>query len=403
MSVAHADSSLRRIAEAIEGPNLVLVRGDSVALTISGRRPEDHDPRDPRLWPNVVAAQLAHMGYDVVVANASGVGQHVFRLIRLHRHNPLARAAASRAAVVVVATGVNESTPHVIPTYVIESLFGLRGRRAHPRLIGVYRRLRSTLAKVTRRRFCLVSPARFGRALTVLVSDLRASGAREVLLVTPPLGLPSEDTRLVRGLKACRDATLEVASATSARVVDLHAVFSEVPAGDISNDGIHLTPFAHGLVGTAVVEELLDLCKGEAGWPVPRTTACATHSIGSILVANPPTRTTTSLVPSASVARAEDIFGTGHCMVIAEDVRRDPLAALSIRMSRAVVVGSRSRRPVAAYPIHLRELWLDDGPATLVYEASQYARAVYVVVQNAAPVRVFRCLSNGAVSEIAEP
>lgn len=242
-------------AESAARPRL-LVFADSLAYYgPAGGLPAD----DPRIWPNIVAAQL---GWDLELIGR--IGWTCRDVWWAATQDPRAWAALPRAGAVVFATSGMDSLPSVLPTALRESIRYLRPPRLRRWVRDAYGWVQPRLSPVAR--------SALPPHLSVEYLEL-ARGAIEfnrpgipIVASLPSVHIADTYGRAHHG----RDATAAVITDWARRhnipLVDLKAaVAGQIMSGRGNPDGIHWNFEAHRAVAELTLQAL-----AEAGVPESR-------------------------------------------------------------------------------------------------------------------------------------
>ncbi|MFC9895212.1 diglucosylglycerate octanoyltransferase [Nocardia sp. NPDC127579] len=230
---------------------VLLVVADSLAyFGPKGGLPAD----DPRIWPNLVAAEL---DWDVELVGRIGwtCRDAYWALIG----DPRIWAAVPNAGAVVFAVGGMDSLPSPLPTALREQIRYIRPPRLRRMVRSAYNGLQPILSKLGRR---LALPPRVSvdyleqsrEALAQLRPDLPFVG------VLPSVHNCAAYGRVHRGRPRLVKALRAWSARTSVPLVDLgEAVRENIFSEDANPDGIHWGWAGHTAVATAMVKTLQEV------------------------------------------------------------------------------------------------------------------------------------------------
>lgn len=227
---------------------VLLVIADSLAhYGPNGGLPAD----DPRIWPNLVAAEL---DWDVeLVARIGWTCRDAYWALI---SDPRVWAAVPRAGAVVFAVGGMDSLPSPLPTALRESLRYLRPPRLRRLVRKTYNRLQPVLSKIgwpvaLPPKVAVSYLERSRVALRELRPDLPIVGTLPPVHNSPAYG------KVHRGRKPLTKALQTWSADTSTLVVDLaEAVRENIFSENANPDGIHWGYEAHSAVATAMLKTL---------------------------------------------------------------------------------------------------------------------------------------------------
>ncbi|EOM76420.1 hypothetical protein Rrhod_2213 [Rhodococcus rhodnii LMG 5362] len=222
--------------------------GDSLAYYgPEGGLPAD----DPRIWPNLVAAEL---GWDVELV--ARIGWTCRDLYWALTQDPRVWAAVPRAGAVVFATGGMDSLPSPLPTALREQIRYLRPPALRRAVRSVYGRLQPRLAPLG---WPVALPPRVSvdyleQARTAL-AHLRPE--LPVVATLPAVHRAEAYGRIHAGRAPAVQATSAWAESHGLPLVDLgEAVRLDIVSGSANPDGIHWGFDGHTAVASAVLTAL---------------------------------------------------------------------------------------------------------------------------------------------------
>jgi len=241
-------------SESAQRTPTLLVFADSLSYYgPQGGLPAD----DPRIWPNIVAAQL---GWHCELIGR--IGWTCRDVWWAATQDPRAWAALPRAGAVVFATSGMDSLPSPLPTALRESIRYLRPAALRRWVREGYGWVQPRLSPRSRSAL----PPRLSveyLEMTRTAIDFNRPGIPTVACL-PSVHIAATYGRAHHGRKATADAITEWAGAQGVPLVDLEAaVGEEVLAGRGNPDGIHWNFEAHRAVADLMLDAL-----GEAGVPV---------------------------------------------------------------------------------------------------------------------------------------
>lgn len=221
----------------------LLVLGDS--LTFHGpERPMPAD--DPRLWPNVAAAQLG--GRAELFAAAGWTARDAWWALT---GNPRVWAVLPRVSALVLAVGSMDALPSPLPTALREDIRYLRPARLRRWVRRAYRAAQPHLARLLRGRPVALPPR-----LTVHYLDRCLRAVRTlrpglpVVGVVPAVHRAPSYARVHTGHAPAVAAVRRWAATAGIELLDLPAlVGAHVAAGRGNPDGLHWGWEAHERVG----------------------------------------------------------------------------------------------------------------------------------------------------------
>jgi hypothetical protein len=233
----------------VSGPTL-LVLADSLAF----HGPERAEPADePRLWPNVAAAELG--GRAELVAGIGWTTRHAWQaLIR----DPRVWAALPGVDALVLGVGGMDTLPSPLPTALRELLPVVRPDRLRRVVRAGYLRMQPALAWGFAHTLPHGGPVALPPHLTVRHLEhcrsavLAIRPGIPVLAVLPPVHRAAEYARVHVGRAAAERATRAWAADHGVALLDLKALVAEhVLSGRGNPDGMHWGWSAHADVGRA--------------------------------------------------------------------------------------------------------------------------------------------------------
>jgi diglucosylglycerate octanoyltransferase len=231
------------------GP-VLLVLGDSLSF----HGPQRAEPADePRLWPNVAAAELG--GRAELVAGIGWTTRHAWRALI---SDPRVWSLLPAADALVLGVGGMDSLPSPLPTALRELIPVLRPERVRRSARAGYRRAQPLLART----FAAVLPGGGPVALPPRLTVDHLERCRSAVLtirpglpvvaVLPPPHRAAGYGGVHPGRLAAERATREWADARGVRLLDLPALVGEHVLGGHGNpDGMHWGWEAHAVVGAA--------------------------------------------------------------------------------------------------------------------------------------------------------
>lgn len=239
------------MAERVSGqarrPVLVVV-GDSLSYYgPEGGLPAD----DPRIWPNLVAAEL---GWEVELVARIGwtCRDGYWALIG----DPRLWAAVPHAGAVVLAVGGMDTLPSPLPTALREQIRYLRPPALRRAVRALYRRLQPRLAP-------LGGPVALPPRLSVSYLEKSRNALAHLrpelpfLATLPPTHCCEDYAKVHSGRVPAEFAVREWAREHGVATVDLYEATAEhVLAGEGNPDGIHWGWAGHDAVAAAVVKAL---------------------------------------------------------------------------------------------------------------------------------------------------
>ena len=239
-----------------EPTRTLLVLADSVAyFGPNGGLPAD----DPRIWPNLVAAEL---GWKLeLVAQIGWTSREAYwALIK----DPRAWAALTKAGALVIAVCGMDTLPSPLPTAVRETIRYIRPPQLRRRVREAYQWAQPRLAPIG---WPIALPAK----LTVeYQEEIRSSVAAlrpdlPVVATLPSVHCAPSYAEVHRGRPKTAAALSAWASRHQLPVVDLKAAVEEhVLAGRGNPDGIHWGFEGHERVAAAMLRELRQVAKPSA-------------------------------------------------------------------------------------------------------------------------------------------
>ncbi|WP_225727055.1 MULTISPECIES: diglucosylglycerate octanoyltransferase [unclassified Nocardia] len=234
-----------------QGRPVLLVIADSLAyFGPKGGLPAD----DPRIWPNLVAAEL---GWDVELVARIGwtCRDGYWALIG----DPRVWAAVPRAGAVVFAVGGMDSLPSPLPTALRELIRYLRPPAVRRRVRQTYNWLQPRLSKLGR-------PVALPPHVSVDYLEQSRNALAQLRPELPMVAvLPSVHDcaaygRVHSGREPAVRALLEWSGRTGVPLVDLaKAVRDNIFSGEANPDGIHWGWAAHVEVARAMVKTLQEV------------------------------------------------------------------------------------------------------------------------------------------------
>ena len=251
-----------------QSPTL-LVLADSLAF----HGPERGEPADdPRLWPNVAAAELH--GQAELVAGIGWTARHAWHALT---HDPRVWAVMPRVDALVLGVGGMDTLPSPLPTALRELIPVLRPDGLRHVVRTGYRRLQPTLARGFARMLPGGGPVALPPHLTVRhLEQCRAAVLAirpgiPVVAILPPVHRAADYANVHAGRPAAERATRTWAAAHGVALLDLKALVGDhVVAGHGNPDGMHWGWSAHIDVGRACADLLraalrrADLPKGSS-------------------------------------------------------------------------------------------------------------------------------------------
>ncbi|MCA2208941.1 diglucosylglycerate octanoyltransferase [Nocardia rosealba] len=230
---------------------VLLVIADSLAyFGPKGGLPAD----DPRIWPNLVAAEL---DWDVeLVARIGWTCRDAYWALI---GDPRVWAAVPRAGAVVFAVGGMDTLPSPLPTALRETIRYIRPPRLRRGVRATYNWLQPKLSKLGRP---VALPPRVSvdyleqsrEALTQLRPEL------PVVAVLPSVHRCDAYGRVHRGRPRAVKALRAWSARTSVPLVDLgEAVRDDIESGSANPDGIHWGWAGHQAVATAMTKALQEV------------------------------------------------------------------------------------------------------------------------------------------------
>jgi diglucosylglycerate octanoyltransferase len=238
----------------VAGPTL-LVFADSLAF----HGPERAEPADdPRLWPNVAAAELG--GRAELVAGIGWTARHAWQaLIR----DPRIWAVLPRVDALVLGVGGMDTLPSPLPTALRELLPVVRPDRLRRVVRSAYLRMQPRLASAFARTLPGGGPVALPPHLTVRHLELCRAAVLTirpripVLAVLPPVHRAAEYAGVHVGRAAAERATRAWATGHGVALLDLAALVADHVLGGRGNpDGMHWGWSAHADVGRACAQLL---------------------------------------------------------------------------------------------------------------------------------------------------
>lgn len=233
----------------MSGPTL-LVLADSLAF----HGPERAEPADdPRLWPNVAAAQLG--GRAELVAGIGWTARHAWQaLIR----DPRVWATLPHVDALVLGVGGMDTLPSPLPTALRELLPVVRPDGLRKVVRTAYQRLQPMLASSFAHTLPGGGPVALPPHLTIRhleqcrTAVLAIRPGIPVLAVLPPVHRAPDYGHVHVGRAAAERATRAWACAHGVALLDLKALVAEhVLSGRGNPDGMHWGWSAHDDVGRA--------------------------------------------------------------------------------------------------------------------------------------------------------
>ncbi|WP_214405131.1 diglucosylglycerate octanoyltransferase [Pseudonocardia lacus] len=226
----------------------LLVLADSLAFH-GPRRAEPAD--EPRLWPNVAAAELG--GRAELVAGIGWTARHAWHAVT---HDPRVWALVPRVDALVLGVGGMDTLPSPLPTAVRELIPVLRPDGLRRAVRTGYNAAQPVLARAFARVLPGGGPVALPPRETVRHLELcrRAVLALRpgipVVAVLPPVHRAAVYGHVHRGRPAAERATRAWAGRTGVLLLDLAALVSEHVLGGHGNpDGMHWGWSAHAAVG----------------------------------------------------------------------------------------------------------------------------------------------------------
>jgi len=238
----------------VAGP-LLLVLGDSLAFHGPARaEPAD----DPRLWPNVAAAQLG--GRAELVAGIGWTARHAWHALT---HDPRVWSLFPHVDALVLAVGGMDTLPSPLPTALRELIPALRPDPLRRAVRSGYRRAQPHLARAFAVAVPGGGPVALPPHLTVRYLELCRGAVRTirpgvpVVALLPPVHRAAAYGAVHPGRPAAERATRAWAAGAGADLLDPRALVGEHVLGGHGNpDGMHWGWPAHREVGRACADVL---------------------------------------------------------------------------------------------------------------------------------------------------
>lgn len=254
------DAALTSAPAPLErSPARVFVLGDS--LTYHGPDQAER-PSDPRLWPQVMASELAsttgtHSRSDL----AAGLGWTARDGWWALTKDPRCWGELLPVAdAVVVALGGMDQLPAAIPTYLREGIAVVRPGGLRRVVRRTYRTCAPPIMRLTGGRLRQLPQAATDRYLTRIVTAVRILRPDIPLLVLSPAPFRSRYYPTAAGHEPARAACREWAERERVELLDLDPlVWPGIRAGTANPDGLHWGWDTHRAVGQAVAQRLLTL------------------------------------------------------------------------------------------------------------------------------------------------
>jgi hypothetical protein len=237
-----------------DGP-VLLVLGDSLAF----HGPHRAEPSDePRLWPNVAAAELG--GRAELVAGIGWTARHAWHALT---HDPRVWTVMPTVDALVLGVGGMDSLPSPLPTALRELIPVLRPAGLRRVVRAGYRKAQPALARA----FAATVPGGGPVALPPRLTVQHLERCRQAVLTIRP-GIPvvamlpavhraAGYGSVHAGRAAAERATRRWAHECGATVLDLRALVADHVLGGHGNpDGMHWGWQAHAMVGAACADVL---------------------------------------------------------------------------------------------------------------------------------------------------
>ncbi|MEV0687122.1 diglucosylglycerate octanoyltransferase [Nocardia sp. NPDC050378] len=244
------EASTEAVEQASPRPVLLVIADSLAYFGPKGGLPAD----DPRIWPNLVAAEL---DWDVeLVARIGWTCRDAYWALI---GDPRVWAAVPRAGAVVFAVGGMDTLPSPLPTALRETIRYIRPPRLRRGVRATYNWLQPKLSKLGRP---VALPPRVSvdyleqsrEALTQLRPEL------PVVAVLPSVHRCDAYGRVHRGRPRAVKALRAWSARTSVPLVDLgEAVRDDIESGSANPDGIHWGWAGHQAVATAMTKALQEV------------------------------------------------------------------------------------------------------------------------------------------------
>ncbi|MEV0435042.1 diglucosylglycerate octanoyltransferase [Nocardia sp. NPDC050413] len=244
------EASTEVVEQASPRPVLLVIADSLAYFGPKGGLPAD----DPRIWPNLVAAEL---DWDVeLVARIGWTCRDAYWALI---GDPRVWAAVPRAGAVVFAVGGMDTLPSPLPTALRETIRYIRPPRLRRGVRATYNWLQPKLSKLGRP---VALPPRVSvdyleqsrEALTQLRPEL------PVVAVLPSVHRCDAYGRVHRGRPRAVKALRAWSARTSVPLVDLgEAVRDDIESGSANPDGIHWGWAGHQAVATAMTKALQEV------------------------------------------------------------------------------------------------------------------------------------------------
>lgn len=226
----------------------LLCFGDSLSF----HGPDGPMPADePRLWPNVAAAQLG--GTTELVAGFGWTARDAYWSLV---GDPRVWTLLPKADVLVLGVGSMDTLPSPLPTYLRQGLRYLRpdGLRRWAR--SQYLAAQPWLSQITRGRPVALPPALTVRYLDLIVTSIRAlRPTLPAVAVLPPVHRAASYRGVHTGRLPAARAISQWGASKGIPLLDLAALTGEHVLGGYGNaDGMHWGWDAHKAVGHALAE-----------------------------------------------------------------------------------------------------------------------------------------------------
>ncbi|WP_336083592.1 diglucosylglycerate octanoyltransferase [Nocardia sp. SSK8] len=248
--MTESDPAELPVAEAAPRPVLLVIADSLSYFGPKGGLPAD----DPRIWPNLVAAEL---DWDVeLVARIGWTCRDAYWALI---GDPRVWAAVPRAGAVVFAVGGMDTLPSPLPTALRELIRYIRPPRLRRGVRSTYNWLQPKLSKLGR-------PVALPPKVSVdYLEQSRAALAQlrpelPVVAVLPSVHRCEAYGRVHRGRAKAVKALRAWSGRTSVPLVDLgEAVRENIDSGAANPDGIHWGWDGHTAVATAMTKTLQEV------------------------------------------------------------------------------------------------------------------------------------------------
>jgi diglucosylglycerate octanoyltransferase len=226
----------------------LLFFGDSLSFHgPDGPMPAD----DPRLWPNIAAAQLG--GHTELVAGFGWTARDAYWSLV---GDPRVWTLLPKADVLVLGVGSMDTLPSPLPTYLRQGLRYLRPdglrRWARTRYVAA----QPWLARATGGRPVALPPALTVRYLDLILTSIRAlRPTLPAVAVLPPVHRSAQYSSVHTGRLPATAAISRWGASAGVPLLDLAALVGDHVLGGHGNiDGIHWGWDGHKMVGHALAE-----------------------------------------------------------------------------------------------------------------------------------------------------